>query len=101
MKRPPLASRIYYVEHLLALEIDPFDLVLKGAWRTRRNQLIAHRAENRKSGPPERVLDLAVGLQSRFMLHVIAAELLSEAFRPRRCWPPIPNSFRRLCKTIC
>jgi hypothetical protein len=28
----------------------------------------------------------------------IATELLSELFRPRRCWPPIPNRSTRLAR---
>jgi len=87
MKRPSLARRVHDVEHLAALEIHPLDLALKGGWRPSRDQLSADRADNRKSGAPECVLDLAVDRQLRSFPRFIEAERpssLKAADNPKR-----------------
>lgn len=76
MKCPAFSCRVHDVEHLADVKLKAFDLALKSGRGFCRDQFGTYRADNRKSGPPKRVLDFAVDFQFRSKLFLIATEIM-------------------------
>src|SRR2546425_7349378 len=88
MKAPAFAGSVDNVERLGVLKIQMLDLPLKRVGRVGREQFALDGAEDRKSGPSERVLDFTARVRFHVVLQLIAAErstfrLLSVV---RRAW---------------
>src|SRR2546425_11145519 len=74
MKAPAFAGSVDNVERLGVLKIQMLDLPLKRVGRVGREQFALDGAEDRKSGPSERVLDFTARVRFHVVLHLIAAE---------------------------